>query len=92
MIGVPFYVMRFLDGHVITDRLPPGSRSPPPGAASARALVDALLEIHAADVTDLPLAAFARSGATSSARCAASRSCGRSTRPATSSSSRSAGG
>ena len=28
VIGVPFYVMRFLDGHVITDALPPGLEEP----------------------------------------------------------------
>ena len=28
VIGVPFYVMRFLDGHVISDRLPAGLEEP----------------------------------------------------------------
>src|SRR5215472_12574278 len=27
VLGVPFYVMRFLDGHVITEELPPGLES-----------------------------------------------------------------
>ena len=66
-------------GHRASSR--PASR----GRASRRRLgeelVDALVEIHAADVRDPGLAAFARPAATSSARCAASRSCGRSTRP-----------
>jgi aminoglycoside phosphotransferase (APT) family kinase protein len=62
VIGVPFYVMRFLDGHVITDQLPAGLE-----AATARRelgldLVDTLVEIHAADVAQPALAAFARSG------------------------------
>ena len=62
VIGVPFYVMRFLDGHVISDRLPAGLEEPAARRRLGEGLVDALLEIHAADVTDPPLAAFARSG------------------------------
>ena len=63
VIGVPFYVMRFLDGHVVTTRpAAAGSRSPKRGAGSATELVDALVEIHAADVDDPGLAAFARPG------------------------------
>jgi aminoglycoside phosphotransferase (APT) family kinase protein len=62
VLGVPFYVMRYLDGHVITTRLPAGLD----GAASRHALgldlVDALAEIHAADVAHPELAAFARPG------------------------------
>src|SRR5215211_6483126 len=62
VLGVPFYVMRYLDGHVVSDTLPPGL-----GAEAARRrlgeeLVDALVAIHAADVTDPALAAFARPG------------------------------
>jgi aminoglycoside phosphotransferase (APT) family kinase protein len=62
VIGVPFYVMRHLDGHVITDELPPGL-----GTASARNalgldLVDTLVEIHSADVSTPALAAFQRPG------------------------------
>ena len=34
VIGVPFYVMRFLDGHVVTDRLPPGLEDPTARAAA----------------------------------------------------------
>ena len=62
VIGVPFYIMRFLDGHVITDRLPPGLGEPAARRRLADGLVDALVEIHAADVTDPPLAVFVRSG------------------------------
>lgn len=62
VIGVPFYVMRFLDGHVVTDALPPGLEEPEARRRLGEELVDALVEIHGADVTDPGLAAFARSG------------------------------
>jgi aminoglycoside phosphotransferase (APT) family kinase protein len=58
VLGVPFYVMDFLDGHVITDELPPGTNCRRLGDD----LVDALVEIHAANVTTPALAAFARPG------------------------------
>ena len=62
VIGVPFYVMRFLDGHVVTDALPPGLEGPAARRRLGEELVDALVEIHAADVGDPALAAFARPG------------------------------
>ena len=62
VIGLPFYVMRFLDGHVITQELPPGLDDPASRARLGDELVDALVEIHAADVRDPGLAAFARPG------------------------------
>jgi aminoglycoside phosphotransferase (APT) family kinase protein len=62
VLGVPFYVMRFLEGHVISDELPPGLESEAARRALALDLVDTLVEIHAADVTTPELAAFARPG------------------------------
>jgi aminoglycoside phosphotransferase (APT) family kinase protein len=62
VLGVPFYVMRFLDGHVVTSELPPGLDEPSARRRLGEELVDALVEIHAADVRDPGLAAFARSG------------------------------
>jgi aminoglycoside phosphotransferase (APT) family kinase protein len=62
VLGVPFYVMRFLDGHVVTGELPPGLEEPVARRRLGEELVDALVEIHAADVRDPGLAAFARSG------------------------------
>jgi aminoglycoside phosphotransferase (APT) family kinase protein len=62
VLGVPFYVMRFLDGHVVTSELPPGLEEPAARRRLGGELVDALVEIHAADVRDPALAAFARSG------------------------------
>jgi aminoglycoside phosphotransferase (APT) family kinase protein len=62
VLGVPFYVMRFLDGHVITQELPPGLESPEARRTLGLDLVDTLVEIHAADVSWPELAAFARPG------------------------------
>jgi aminoglycoside phosphotransferase (APT) family kinase protein len=62
VLGVPFYVMRFLDGPVITTALPPGLEAPETRRALGFDLVDTLVEIHAADVTRPELAAFARPG------------------------------
>ena len=62
LLGVPFYVMEELDGHVPTDELPPGLDDENERRALGLDLVDALVEIHAADVTSPGLAAFARPG------------------------------
>jgi aminoglycoside phosphotransferase (APT) family kinase protein len=62
LLGVPFYVMTYLDGFVPTDELPPGLEAEPARGSLGDDLVDALVEIHAADVTTPGLAAFARSG------------------------------
>ena len=62
ILGVPFYVMTYLDGHVVTDELVPGLEDGPARRRLADDLVDALVEIHAADVTTPGLAAFARPG------------------------------
>jgi aminoglycoside phosphotransferase (APT) family kinase protein len=62
VIGVRFYVMRFIEGHVVTSELPPGLEEPEARCALGMDLVDALTEIHAADVSHPALAAFARPG------------------------------
>ena len=62
VLGVPFYVMRFLDGHVITNELPPGLETEEARNALGLDLVDTLVEIHSADVSRNELAAFARPG------------------------------
>ena len=63
LLGVPFYVMDYVDGQVVTNELPPPLDADP-GARRRLAddLVDTLVEIHAADVTTPALAAFARPG------------------------------
>jgi aminoglycoside phosphotransferase (APT) family kinase protein len=62
VIGVPFYVMTYLEGHVPTEELPPGLEGEPARRALGDDLVDTLVEIHAADVSTPGLAAFARPG------------------------------
>src|SRR5918996_5214153 len=62
ILGVPFYVMTYLDGHVVTDELVPVLEEEPARRRLAADLVDSLVEIHAADVRTPGLAAFARPG------------------------------
>ena len=62
VLGVPFYVMRWLDGHVITQELPPGLESEAARHRLGLELVETLVEIHAADAATPALAAFARPG------------------------------
>ena len=62
VLGVPFYVMRYLDGHVITSELPTGLEDPAARHGLGLDLVDTLAEIHAADVAEPALAALARTG------------------------------
>lgn len=62
VLGVHFYVMRYLEGSVVTTALPPGLETAAARRRLAYDLVDALAEIHAADVSTASLAAFARPG------------------------------
>jgi aminoglycoside phosphotransferase (APT) family kinase protein len=62
VLGVPFYVMTYLDGHVPTDEPPSGLEGEAARRRLGDDLVDALVEIHAADITTPGLAAFARPG------------------------------
>ena len=62
LLGVPFYVMRYLDGVVPTDELPPGLDEDAHRRALGLDLVDTLVEIHSADVATPALAAFVRPG------------------------------
>ena len=62
LLGVPFYVMEELEGVVPTDELPPGLESEADRRALGDDLVDALVEIHGADVGTPGLAAFLRAG------------------------------
>ncbi len=62
VLGVPFYVMTYLDGIVPTDAASVSLESRTDRRALGDDLVDALVEIHAADVSSPGLAAFARPG------------------------------
>lgn len=48
-IGAPFYVMEYLDGHVLADRLPAALDDPASCRATGLELVAALAEVHAID-------------------------------------------
>jgi aminoglycoside phosphotransferase (APT) family kinase protein len=58
VIGAPFYVMAWVDGHVLTEEMPTGLV----GEAErlSECLVDGLVELHAVDATDGELAGFGR--------------------------------
>jgi aminoglycoside phosphotransferase (APT) family kinase protein len=60
VIGAPFYVMAFVDGHVLSDRLPAQLGGPGAGVETAGALVDALADLHAVDPAAGELAGFGR--------------------------------
>jgi aminoglycoside phosphotransferase (APT) family kinase protein len=60
LIGAPFYVMEYLDGHVLTTTVPSALDRPDTGTRIADELVDALVELHAVDPNDARLAGFGR--------------------------------
>lgn len=62
VIGVPFYVMDYLDGEVVTGELPPGLETEEARHALGLDLVDTLVEIHAVDVQAPGVADFIRPG------------------------------
>ena len=83
VLGVPFYVMRFLDGHVITDELPAGLESPEArGTARARPRRHARRDPRGRRRRGPSSPRSRGRAATSSGRCGGSRSSGRSTRRA----------
>ena len=62
VLGVPFYVMDFFDGPIVTTVLPPGLASEDARRSLGLDLVDALVEIHAVDVHVPGVAGFIREG------------------------------
>ncbi len=62
VLGVPFYVMDFLEGHVADQVLPPGLESEAQRRKLGLELVDRLGEIHAVDVDTPALSSFVRPG------------------------------
>jgi aminoglycoside phosphotransferase (APT) family kinase protein len=60
VLGVPFYLMGFLDGIVITDSIPRPLDSPEQRRATAFAAVDTLVDLHRVDVSTGELATFGR--------------------------------
>src|SRR4051812_1336811 len=61
LLGVPFYVMDYIEGHVPSSQLPPGLDEDG-RRVLGHELVDTLVEIHAADISQPGLAAFVRPG------------------------------
>ncbi len=60
IIGAPFYVMEKVEGHVITSEIPRALDTPAQRRRLSEELVDALVEIHAADWQGAGLEGFGR--------------------------------
>jgi aminoglycoside phosphotransferase (APT) family kinase protein len=60
VLGVPFYVMEELRGHVVTDELPGSLATGEARRSAGHDLVDALAELHAVDIADAGLTGFGR--------------------------------
>lgn len=60
ILGVHFYVMDHLEGHVITSQMPEALDAPGHRRAAAEELVDALVEMHAVDWRGAGLDTFAK--------------------------------
>ncbi|MET4059923.1 aminoglycoside phosphotransferase (APT) family kinase protein [Arthrobacter sp. UYP6] len=58
VLGVPFYVMTFLEGLVITNTIPAVLDAPEQRLATGNAVVDTLVQLHQVDVTAGELASF----------------------------------
>jgi aminoglycoside phosphotransferase (APT) family kinase protein len=60
VIGAPFYVMEQMHGHVITEVIPDELDNPKQRGLIADELIDALVELHAVDWTELGLDGFGK--------------------------------
>jgi aminoglycoside phosphotransferase (APT) family kinase protein len=60
VIGAPFYVMEQVVGNVITTEMPPELDNPEQRAIIAGELIDALVELHAVDWTQVGLDGFGK--------------------------------
>jgi aminoglycoside phosphotransferase (APT) family kinase protein len=60
VLGVPFYIMSYLDGTIITDSIPRHLFTHEQRKATSAAVVDTLVQIHRVDVSSGELAAFGR--------------------------------
>jgi aminoglycoside phosphotransferase (APT) family kinase protein len=60
VLGVPFYVMRFVEGAVVSDDVPEALDSPPERRRAAEELIEALVEIHAVDWHSAGLEGFGK--------------------------------
>jgi aminoglycoside phosphotransferase (APT) family kinase protein len=62
VMGVPFYVMDYLEGPIVTGELPKGLETEDARHALGLDLVDTLVEIHTVDIRSPAVAAFVREG------------------------------
>ena len=60
VLGVPFYIMNYLDGEIITDRIPPFLDAPAERRATSAAAVDALVALHRVDASEGDIAELGR--------------------------------
>ncbi|UTX52675.1 phosphotransferase family protein [Leucobacter aridicollis] len=60
VLGVPFYVMEYLDGAILLDETPAMFDSPAGRRGASEALVDTLVEIHTVDLERAGLSGFGR--------------------------------
>jgi aminoglycoside phosphotransferase (APT) family kinase protein len=60
VIGAPFYIMELLEGDVITSEVPEPLATPEQRSRIADELIDALVELHAVDYTQLGLEGFGK--------------------------------
>ena len=60
LLGVPFYVMPFVEGEILTDREPYGWHAPVVRRAVSEQLVDTLVALHAVPIDAEPLASIGR--------------------------------
>ncbi|HXW38787.1 MAG TPA: phosphotransferase family protein, partial [Acidimicrobiales bacterium] len=58
--GSPFYVMSFVDGHIVRDERAASSLTEPARAEASRSLIDTLARLHAVDVDAVGLSDFSR--------------------------------
>ena len=60
VLGVPFYVMEYVEGTVVTSAMPPALDSPEERRRACEELVDGLVEVHAVDWRAAGLEGFAK--------------------------------
>ncbi|MGO4382669.1 phosphotransferase family protein [Specibacter sp. RAF43] len=60
VLGVPFYIMSFIEGTIITDRIPAYLASAGQRKATSEAVIDSLIQVHQVDVTAGDLASLAK--------------------------------
>lgn len=60
VLGVPFYLMEYLDGEIILDETPAALDTPEGRRAYSEALVDTLAELHSVDLEAAGLADFGK--------------------------------